>query len=121
MKEKAVKFGLGLIAGTMALGALSGCFVTVTPRRRVVTPKPHPHPKPKVIVTPRPHPHGKPKVVVTRPPKPAPPKVVKPKKPHPHAVWVSGSWNWDGRKWVWQKGHWKNLPPGHLKKPHKGR
>ncbi|KAA3657386.1 MAG: hypothetical protein DWQ10_13385 [Calditrichaeota bacterium] len=32
--------------------------------------------------------------------------VVKPRKPHTNSVWVSGRWQWNGRKYVWHKGHW---------------
>lgn len=119
MKGAVTKVGMGLAAGVVLAVSVSSCVVVPggrPPRRQVVvTPKPHPHPKPKVIVTPKPK---RPVVVVKRPPMPKkPPRVVKPRKPHPHAVWVSGSWRWDGKKWVWRKGHWKVTKGKKIKKP----
>ncbi len=32
--------------------------------------------------------------------------VVKTKKPYHDAVWKSGHWKWNGKKYVWKKGYW---------------
>lgn len=44
----------------------------------------------------------------TTPPPPARAEL-RPSKPHPRAVWVPGSWVWNGRKagYRWVEGHWR--------------
>jgi hypothetical protein len=45
-------------------------------------------------------------------PFPPPPSKVEmvPEKPVSAAVWVDGSWSWNGRRWAWEYGYWA-LPP----------
>ncbi len=35
-----------------------------------------------------------------------------PPSPGAGAVWVDGSWKWEGRRWVWQDGSWQRAPAG---------
>jgi len=47
---------------------------------------------------------------VNRPPPPAPPVESRPPVPFTGAVWVAGSYHWDGIDWRWQTGHWTQPP-----------
>ncbi len=47
---------------------------------------------------------------VNRPPPPAPPAESRPPVPFAGAVWVNGSYSWDGIEWRWQTGHWAQPP-----------
>jgi hypothetical protein len=48
------------------------------------------------------------------PPLPAPAHDEPPEpQPTPTAVWTPGSWQWDGRAYVWIAGTWR-IPPGTL-------
>ena len=51
------------------------------------------------------------------PPAPKHVTVVKAKKPHKHAVWVSGHWRWNGKKYVWVDGHWVKPRKGYVYVP----
>jgi hypothetical protein len=45
----------------------------------------------------------------------APPPVVverQPPPPGPGYVWIDGYWNWNGREYDWQRGHWAVPPHG---------
>lgn len=48
-------------------------------------------------------------VAVPYPPRPPPVEIV-PAPPRPDAVWVDGTWQWDGARYTWQPGSWV-LPP----------
>ncbi|MEZ4222700.1 MAG: YXWGXW repeat-containing protein [Polyangiaceae bacterium] len=37
-------------------------------------------------------------------------------RPHPDAVWVDGSWRWDGVRYVWQPGRWERAHPSWLRR-----
>lgn len=50
-------------------------------------------------------------VAVPYPPRP-PPVELLPPRPQPAAVWVDGSWEWDGSRYTWQPGAWVLLPEG---------
>lgn len=43
---------------------------------------------------------------------PAPQDEVRPTAPDPQAVWISGHWGWNGRRWDWKPGHWAGKPKG---------
>jgi hypothetical protein len=45
----------------------------------------------------------------------APPPVIVERRPSPPGqghVWVDGYWNWNGHKYVWERGHWAVPPRG---------
>jgi hypothetical protein len=47
----------------------------------------------------------------------APPAVVVERRPSPPSrghVWIDGYWNWSGRQYVWQPGHWAVPPRQHV-------
>jgi hypothetical protein len=48
-------------------------------------------------------------VAVPFPPRPPPVEIV-PAPPRPGAVWVDGTWTWEGDRYAWQPGYW-SLPP----------
>jgi len=52
-------------------------------------------------------------VVATTPPPPPPREVIverdRPSRSH---IWISGTWRWQGGRYVWIPGHWE-LPPRH--------
>lgn len=50
-------------------------------------------------------------VAVPFPPRPPPVEIV-PAQPRPGAVWVDGTWQWDGRRYTWQPGSWVAPPAG---------
>jgi hypothetical protein len=60
-------------------------------------------------------------VVVADPPPPPPPLVEPPPPPaEPGTLWVAGYHRWDGRAYVWERGHYERPPranarflPGH--------
>jgi hypothetical protein len=41
---------------------------------------------------------------------PAPLEEIRPASPAAAAVWIAGTWQWDGTAWVWVKGNWQ-IPP----------
>ncbi|HQP35526.1 MAG TPA: hypothetical protein PLI95_10110 [Polyangiaceae bacterium] len=45
------------------------------------------------------------------PPEPAQVEEI-PASPDPRAVWIDGSWDWKGKRWVWKQGSWQLPPPG---------
>jgi len=57
---------------------------------------------------------------------PSPKAETRPPRPAPSAVWVSGHWKWNGRKYIWVPGHWDRTPrtstwvPGHWEKRPRG-
>jgi hypothetical protein len=54
------------------------------------------------------------------PPMPPVPVVVRPPMPIPGAVWMSGSWGWNGVQWVWTNGYWQNPQPVVVGRPYGG-
>jgi len=78
---------------------ISGCTVVARDTR--------PARKRKVVVTPS----GNAVVYVKK----TPPKVIvetPPPRPHTSAIWISGCWKWNGKKYVWVNGYWDNKPQG---------
>ncbi len=51
-------------------------------------------------------------LLVTGPPEPR--REPRPEPPTADSVWVAGSWNWDGVRYVWQPGHWEPAHPSWL-------
>jgi hypothetical protein len=51
-------------------------------------------------------------VVVMSPP-PPPIEEVQTVVPWPGAVWLGGSWHWNGARYVWISGRWSAQPPGY--------
>jgi hypothetical protein len=44
---------------------------------------------------------------------PRPPRVeIVPARPSSEAVWVDGSWSWEGDRYRWEPGAWVHAPPG---------
>ena len=35
-----------------------------------------------------------------------------PPRPYESAIWVSGFWKWNGKKYVWVDGYWETKPQG---------
>jgi hypothetical protein len=79
-----------LVATTTLLG---GCAETVVYRR------PGPPPPPLATET----------VIIRRGPYPPPAPIVeyRPAEPYYRAVWVPGHWQWNGRRYVWRRGHYR--------------
>lgn len=73
---------------------LAGCADEPPPRHR---------PRPVVVYR-----ESAPTVVVERQPAP-PPLIVEtvPVRPRYAAVWVPGHWRWNGRRYVWIRGHYR--------------
>jgi hypothetical protein len=44
---------------------------------------------------------------------PPPESEVRPAAPAADAVWIDGSWAWNGHKYVWSRGYWNAKPKGH--------
>ena len=44
---------------------------------------------------------------------PPPPRVVVVPAPRPGYVWAPGYWNWQGRRHVWNDGHWERERRGY--------
>jgi hypothetical protein len=44
---------------------------------------------------------------------PPPPRVVVVPQPRPGYVWAPGYWAWQGRRHVWQEGHWERERRGY--------
>lgn len=63
------------------------------PRRTVATPAV------SVRVAPQP-------ARIARPPMPPPRREARPVRPRHATAWASGQWRWNGRRYVWQPGHW---------------
>ena len=45
----------------------------------------------------------------------APPPIVHERRPPPRSrgqVWIDGYWHWNGRRYVWEPGHWATPPHG---------
>lgn len=74
--------------------SLAGCYVETQPDPTVAPPPP-PN-----------------EVVVANPPPPPPPEVEPPPPPPPQpgVVWVVGAHRWDGRAYVWERGHYERPP-----------
>jgi hypothetical protein len=49
-------------------------------------------------------------IVRVAPPQPRVERVPPPRRGY---VWVSGNWDWNGRRYVWRTGHWERARPGH--------
>ncbi len=79
--------------------AISGCTVVAKDTR--------PAHKRKITAIPS----GGPVVYVKK----APPKAVAEKpsqQPNSSAIWVSGFWKWNGKKYIWVNGYWDTNPQG---------
>ncbi len=74
--------------------SLAGCYVETQPDPSVAPPPPP----------------GE--VVVANPPPPPPPEVEPPPPapPEPGFIWVVGAHRWDGRAYVWERGHYERPP-----------
>jgi hypothetical protein len=44
---------------------------------------------------------------------PPPPREEPAPPPRRGMVWVAGRWDWNGRRYVWRKGHWMRARRGH--------
>ena len=59
-------------------------------------------------------PPPQPEYVIVREP---PPAVIVERRPPPPSIeyiWIEGYWNWDGRHYGWQAGHWDRPPHEHF-------
>jgi hypothetical protein len=51
-----------------------------------------------------------PEYVIVREAPPQPVVERRPSRPSPGHIWIDGYWDWNGRRYVWEPGHWA-IPP----------
>ena len=80
-----------LLASVLLGGALSACVVAPEPGYGVVAYSAPPAPQYEVVGV----------------------------APYPGAIWIGGSWFWEGGRYGWHQGYWERPRPGYRWAPHR--